>query len=454
MYSIRKGFSFILIFCLVISVVLTTLFVNFSVEKTFNKYLKDNQVKKNLRIIQYFEEVYKNDKGWTLNSGQELQHEAYMNNYCLTLYDKEKNVIWGMNPNDLTHQQMKTENSGIYTSKTYDITINNETVGYVSIGQYSPVLLSQEDLNFKRSINASIGFSAIIIIFAGVVASIILSKSFTRPIMEASETSVNLANGDYSSVLGTSSKLTELNNLIKSINSLGEKLGEQDALRKRLVTDIFHEIRTPLNVLQNNIEAMIDGIIPVTSERLNALNDEVIRFGKLLNNLNTLKSIENESMALKLDVVQLGGLISDVCEDFSIYLKNKNIKFKLSMDSSLNYAIYGDKDKLRQVFINLLSNAVKFTEENGSISINLTEDKENIFVEILDTGIGIKEEDVPYVFERLYRSDRSKEKIEGIGVGLSIVKNILTLHSANIEVRSLDRAGTTVIISFKKYIFC
>ncbi|EKQ57199.1 histidine kinase dimerization/phospho-acceptor domain-containing protein, partial [Clostridium sp. Maddingley MBC34-26] len=81
-------------------------------------------------------------------------------------------------------------------------------------------------------------------------------------------------------------------NLTESINSLGEKLNSQDLLRKRLVSDISHEIRTPLNVLQNNLEAMIDGIIPITTDKLNNLNDEVIRFGKLLNNLNSLKQIE------------------------------------------------------------------------------------------------------------------------------------------------------------------
>ena len=95
----------------------------------------------------------------------------------------------------------------------------------------------------------------------------------------------------------------EINNLISSTNTLGEKLKNQDIIRKRLVTDISHEIRTPLNVLQNNLEAMIDGVIPVTTDRFESLNEEVIRFGKLLNDLDSLKKFESEG--LDIGTVQL-----------------------------------------------------------------------------------------------------------------------------------------------------
>ncbi|HEY5576349.1 MAG TPA: two-component sensor histidine kinase, partial [Clostridiaceae bacterium] len=138
MFSIRRRLSIILIICSIAAVLISALLVNIAVAGTFNKYMQNNQNKRDARIIEFFQEVYKNDQKFTVNSGLELQHEAYMNNYLLTLTDENKNVIWGMNPNDLNHMDMVSKNSGIYSEKTYEIEYNSAIVGYVSIGQYSP----------------------------------------------------------------------------------------------------------------------------------------------------------------------------------------------------------------------------------------------------------------------------------------------------------------------------
>jgi len=204
--------------------------------------------------------------------------------------------------------------------------------------------------------------------------------------------------------------------------------------------------------LQNNLEAMIDGVFPVTSERLNNLNEEVIRFGKLIDNLNVLKEFESESIKLNYEEIFLDKLITDICQDFFIAAENKNIKINYFIKPDKDYRITGDRDKLKQVFINLLSNAVKFTEKNGEILINLYTNNKIIIVEVIDNGVGIKQEDLPYIFERLYRGDKSRQQIEGTGIGLTIVKNILQLHNASISVDSFEGKGTTVKIYFKRII--
>jgi two-component system, OmpR family, sensor histidine kinase BaeS len=450
MYSIRRRLSIILIICSISAVFLSALLVNIAVAGTFNKYLQNNQNKRDARIIEYFQEVYKNDQKLTVNSGLELQHEAYMNNYCLTLTDENKNLIWGMDPNDLSHMDMVSGNSGIYSEKTYEIEYNSNIVGYVSIGQYSPVILSEDDINFKNSINISIALSGLAAIFAGVLISIFASRQFSKPIKYVSETSVKLANGKYDSNIDEKSNILEISNLIDSINTLGERLKNQDNLRKRLVTDISHEIRTPLNVLQNNLEAMIDGIFPANTERLESLNDEVIRFGKLLNNLDMLKDMEDENISLNRGTVDLESLISNVCTDYSIDLKEKNIELKTFSDSGSDYSISGDYDKLRQVFLNIMSNAVKFTGNKGVIAINQKADKDYVYIDIKDTGFGISEEDLPFIFERMYRGDKSRREIDGSGIGLAIVKNVLMLHSATIEVYSKEGNGTQFKMRFKR----
>ena len=122
----------------------------------------------------------------------------------------------------------------------------------------------------------------------------------------------------------------------------------------------------------------------------------------------------------------------------------------MSLRFNLNekYQIIGDKDKIKQVFINLLSNSLKFTNSNGKIFINLYKENKNIIVELIDNGIGIKQEDLPFIFERLYRGDKSRNQIEGSGIGLTIVKNIIELHNAIIKIDSVEGIGTTVKIYF------
>lgn len=416
--------------------------------------MADTQNKKYERIVSYFQELYKKEGKWTENSGIELMHEAYMGNYCLTLLDKDQKSIWGMNPNDIKSKlnlnTMIVKDSGIYKSKRFDINVKGKIVGYVDIGQYSSILLSEDDLNFKNSINKSIIASGVLTLIIIIIISLYFSRQFSIPIKEVANMSVRLSDGDFDTKLSSKSNIEELESLRTSINILAEKLKYQDMLRKRLVSDISHEIRTPLNILQNNLEAMIDGIFPINTERLNYLNEEVVRFGRLLNNLNVLKEFESESIKLNFETIELDELIQTICQDFLMAARNKNIKLNFNIQPKQKYQINGDKDKVKQVFINLISNALKFTKSEGEINVIMYCDDEKVIVEIEDNGIGIKKDDLAFIFERLYRGDKSRHEIEGSGIGLTIVKNILQLHSARIDVESKEGEGTIFKVYFIK----
>lgn len=453
MQSIRKRLSIILVFTAILALFISTLFVNITISKTFNKYLVEIQNKRNTRIVKYLEEVYKKDGKWNEDTGIEILHEAYMSNYCLTLRDDNNKVVWGMNPIDIlnnTSDNMHAENEGVYSTSTSEIKVNNEIIGYIEIGQYSSVLLSKEDVDFKTTINKSIILSVALSILITIIISLFISKQFSNPLGEISKISVYLSNGNYGEKAGDKSSIIELEDLRKSINTLGEKLQHQDELRKRLVSDISHEVRTPLNILQNNFEAMIDGVITVDNERLAYLNEEVIRFGKLIDNLNNLKEVEGEESVVKMEQISLKEIVSSVVKDFEIMAENKNVNMKLKFSDNKQYNILGDNDKIRQVVINLLSNAVKFTPSGGKINTTLDEVDEKVILTIEDTGIGIKDEDIPYIFERLYRGDISRHETKGSGIGLTIVRNILNLHRADIEVKSKEGIGSRVTVGFKK----
>lgn len=454
MQTIRKRLSILFVVCSITAILLITFFVNLTINSKFNKYMIDTQNKRYERIVSYLEEVYKKEGKWNKDSGIELMHEAYMGDYCLTLFDRDNKYIWGMDPNDvrgrLNLEGMKIEDKGIYRAQKFEIKFNNKVVGYVEVGQYSPILLSEEDINFKTSINKSIIASGILTLIIIIAVSLYFSKQFSMPIKEMANMSVHLSKGEFNKKSNINSNIEELEDLRNSVNILAQKLKYQDTLRRRLVSDISHEIRTPLNVLQNNLEAMIDGILPVTTERMNHLNEEVIRFGRLLNNLNILKEFEVESMKLSFETIFLDELIKDVYKDFYMAAEEKDIKIDYYIGPNRDYRIDGDRDKLKQVFINLMSNALKFTKQKGNVWINVYDDNKNVIVEVKDNGIGIKEEDLPFIFERLYRGDKSRHEIEGSGIGLTIVKNTLQLHSANIDVESEEGEGTTFRVYFNK----
>ncbi|ERI89529.1 ATPase/histidine kinase/DNA gyrase B/HSP90 domain protein [Clostridiales bacterium oral taxon 876 str. F0540] len=454
MQTIRRRLSILFVICSISAILIITLFVNLTINNKFDLYMKDIQNKRYERIVSYFQEVYKRDGKWTESSGAELMHEAYMGNYCLSLLDSSKKIIWGMDPNDIRNslhfKTMFTNDKGVYSSKNFEIVVDNKIVGYVSIGQYSSVLMSEEDVNFKTSINKSIIASSLITLIIVIAISLYFSRQFSMPIKEVANMYSKLSKGDFDTKLNARSNIEELESLRRNVNILAEKLKQQDMIRKRLVSDISHEIRTPLNVLQNNLEAMIDGIFPVTTERLNGLNEEVIRFSRLLDNLNVLKQFEAEPQKLNFEKVALNELIKGVCSDFYMEAENKRVNLLCHIQNNKDYYITGDKDKLKQVFINLISNAIKFTSEGGKVTVVIYEKENNIVTEIIDNGIGIKERDLPFIYERLYRGDISRHKTEGSGIGLTIVRNIIKLHGANIEVKSSVGKGTKVIVKFQK----
>ncbi|WP_462412182.1 sensor histidine kinase [Neobacillus sp. Marseille-QA0830] len=454
MHSINRRLSILLFTCSIAAILFITLVVNITLTNQFNQYMMDLQNKRYEKIVSSFEAAYKRDGKWTETSGIELMHEAYMGHYCITLLDQNKQPVWGMDPSEikrqLSNKSMPTQDSGVYTSKIFKIKVDGKVVGFANIGQYSSVLLTEEDVQFKSSINKSILASGAVTLILVSFLSLYFSRQFSLPIKEAANMSVSLSKGDFNIQSSKRSHIREIEDLHKSVRDLASKLKYQETLRRKLVSDISHEIRTPLNVLQNNLEAMVDGLFPVTTEKLQALNEEVIRFGKLIENLNVLKEFESEAAKLNFEIIFLDEIINELCNDFCIAAEKKQMILKVVVQPNNKYRIKGDKDKLKQVFINLIANSLKFTEPGGHILINLFENHKNIVVEVCDNGIGIRQDDLPYIFERLYRGDKSRNVIEGNGIGLTIVKNILQLHNAQIEVCSEEGKGTKFTLFFAK----
>ena len=451
MVSIRRQLTVMFFGCASLTAILIHYFVNVTICSQIDEYMMENQEKRNERLVTYFEDYYQKNKQFSSDAGSELMHEAYMNQFCLILMDSNQNVIWGMSPDSIKGDSMAPI-SGDYQAKIYELKVDDELIGYLEIGQHTPLLLSQQDLDFKESINRSMILSTLVAIVIILGLSILFSKPLSKAIHDVSNMAFRISKGVFDLRIQRKSKIREIQILNNSINELADKLQQQDTLRKQLISDVSHELRTPLNILQTNFEAMIDGVLPLNQERLQSLNSEVIRFGELLKNLEVLKRFDSGDEKSMYAPLSLFELINGMESEIKALLSQKYIQYEFNSSLLETDLIIGNSNQIKQVILNLVSNSFKFTKEYGVVLIKLSKTSDEIILHVEDNGIGIKEDEIPYLFERFYRSDQIRHQTEGSGIGLSIVKKIIDLHDAKVEIKSEVGAGTIVEIHFLKVI--
>lgn len=233
-----------------------------------------------------------------------------------------------------------------------------------------------------------------------------------------------------------------------AFNELAISLEKEERLRKEFTGDLAHELRTPLATLRSQIEAFQDGIWEPTPDRLQQSHSELMRLVRLVNELEKLLAAENPQIKLNKTVLETGKLLSSIQNLQIPIFKQKGVKLNIvPPQETINFR--GDLDKVTQILTNVVNNALKYTPEGGTVTISAVRDNEMGGFEIRDEGIGMAAEDLPHIFERFYRGDKSRaRKTGGVGVGLSIVKALVEAHKGIITVESELDAGTTFTILF------
>lgn len=309
-------------------------------------------------------------------------------------------------------------------------------------------LIDSREMFLQDMTNIIIGISLLMIIIA-ISISIFLSQKISKPIIVVSKMTDFIKRGGYDQVLKYESFIVEIDNLINSINELSKELYIMENMRKKLTSDISHELRTPLTSIQTHLEAMIDGIWEPSPERLNSVNEEVIRLSHLVNQLKNLTKYDMEKNKLDISEVNLKQLIKNIIYNNQSFAFEKNIQIEYDLEEITAKV---DKEKITQVIVNLISNAIRYTNCNckieGKIIIKLYKKDSFINIIVKDNGIGIPEENLDYIFQRFYRVDKSRcRNTGGTGIGLAICKSIIDLHKGNIEVKSKINEGSEFIIT-------
>jgi len=317
------------------------------------------------------------------------------------------------------------------------VIVNDNLVGTLIITPNSLAGVNSPASDFISSVKQAIINSAVI---AGIIALVIgafLAFQITSPLRQLRNAANEISKGDLNQRVKIKSH-DELGELGLAFNHMAKNLSDAEMQRQHLIADVAHELRTPLSAILGTLEGMQDGFLPLDNEQITTLHEETSLLNRLVGDLRLISLAETGQLKLELEQTQTGDFLQKVTDRVKNQAQQKNILLKLEIQPNLP-DIMIDSDRITQVISNLIANALRYTPEGGLITVQasvLNEDN-SIQVSVTDTGPGIDRENLPYVFDRFYRADKSRTRASGgSGLGLAIVKQLVEAHGGKVFAKS------------------
>ena len=289
----------------------------------------------------------------------------------------------------------------------------------------------------------------VIVVVLAVFILFNLFQRFGKPLQNLFNAIDEVSEGNLSARVPEikSDMFSELNG---RFNKMADELERAEQQRRNLTADIAHELRTPLHIIQGNLEGIIDGVYQPTPEHITNTIEETQLLSRLVNDLQTLSLAETGQLPLHPTRFLLADLIADLTSSFS----SQAVLQGIHLDSTITdpgLEITADYDRLNQALSNLVSNALRYTPSNGKISIeaeSVVGAERNVLIRVKDSGAGIPSEDLPFIFDRFWRGDKSRTRGVHVstGLGLSIVKQLVQAHGGRIEAQSIMGEGSSFVI--------
>ena len=285
------------------------------------------------------------------------------------------------------------------------------------------------------SINRFLIWSGIPLAIVALVLTYFLSRRILSPVESLSKAAAALAQGDFSRRVNVRSK-DEVGELSRTFNAMAEEI------RRSLVADVAHELRTPLSNIRGYVEAIRDGLAKADDTTLESMHEEVTLLTRLIEDLQELTLAESGQMALHAQACDLADMVRKATTALQPQIHAKGIS--ITTDIMGHGTVQADPERIGQVLRNLLVNATNYTAQWGSIRVTVDQREGEAEVSVTDTGTGIPENELPYVFERFYRVDKSRSRATGgVGLGLTIVNRLVEAHGGKIRVESREGVGST-----------
>lgn len=265
----------------------------------------------------------------------------------------------------------------------------------------------------------------------------LMSYKMVKPLRQMSYAANSFARGDFSQRVTVDSE-NEIGQLAAAFNEMADSLSSSENTRRSFIANVSHELKTPMTTIAGFIDGILDGTIPKEKEThyLEIVSSEIKRLSRLVKSMLNLSKIDSGGLKLKKQQFDITSVILSVLISFEQPIRDKNIQIT-GLENATSIFVNGDLDLMHQVAYNLVENAVKFVNQDGYIELRIWENDSNIFVSIKNSGAGISHDDINFIFDRFYKTDKSRSQDKnGMGLGLYIVKTVINLHGGDIKVSS------------------
>ncbi len=307
---------------------------------------------------------------------------------------------------------------------------------------YFSVLMKEYHINptdahqmFVHSVHRYLLWTSVFALGLGALLSFLLTQMVLRPLYQMITSARLISGGDYSSRVQAGPH-DEIGELSGAFNQMAASIEHVEQLRKDMVSNVAHELRTPLTNIRGYLEALQDGVVPPSPDTFELLFGETLRLTRLVENLLDLARADAAKTTLKLEKIDISELAGHALKRFNLGFRQKNIH--VTAEPGKSVMISGDREKLGQVMENLLKNALQYTPENGWVAVRTEDTGREVRLCIENSGPGIDPVDLPFIFERFYRGEKSRSRdYGGTGIGLAIVKEIVAAHGGRATVESI-----------------
>ncbi|MDR0518793.1 MAG: HAMP domain-containing protein [Clostridiales Family XIII bacterium] len=459
--GLAAQFTLAIAVVVLIAIGLISIMSNVLINKEFEKYASEQREMQSQKIVSNLDWQYDSVTGeWDTSYVHGVGMSALYDGYVIRVKDSAGDVVWDAENHDMSlcgrimdeiserMDKIRPNLHGGFVTMEYDLTQSGAIIGTVDIQAYGPYFFSENDSRFMTALNAVLLVIGLLSLAFSFACGRLLARRISRPIIKAAHIATQVSEGNFSIRFNGKTRVRELAELVAAVNNMAESLDRQESLRRQLTTDVSHELRTPLSAVSTHLEMMIDGVWEPTKERLQSCFDEIGRITGLVEEIEKLGQIEADNLSLDKSPTDLLELAGAAFHAFESEGAKKGIAMDVSGESSI---VPADRDRMRQVLANLLSNAIKYTPQNGQVRITVEDTPQSGVLVIEDSGIGIHAEDIPLIFERFYRTDKSRNRgTGGAGIGLTIAKSIVEAHGGSIEVESKPGKGSRFVVILGK----
>ena len=326
------------------------------------------------------------------------------------------------------------------------IRYNDEVVGELGVITVAGVTTSMGDV-FIQEQKRVMAYMALGLLVAAIIISLVVARHFQKPLVRMTKGVRKLAAGDYQHTLDVDST-DEFGQLASDINLLSRTLKESQESRRQWIADISHELRTPVSIMQGELHAMLDGVRDMNKEAIVSLQQEAQRLSSLIGDLHELSLSDLGALAYNKESVDLVELLDQFIDDKESTATDAGLTVYKQF-SQKTLPIFADDERLEQLFKNLFQNTLRYTDMPGKLVVSLERSENGAVIRWEDSAPGIGDEDMPRLFERLYRVDKSRSRLKGgSGLGMSICKNIVDAHDGEISLYHSSLGGLGIRIEF------